>query len=80
MSFGDRREILRKAVGRLSELRRTDRKTALIHPESVRVIFLVMDHPEKYHEFASAQQPAGMTRMAALKGLAGALAGYLGIS
>jgi formate dehydrogenase iron-sulfur subunit len=80
MSFGRREEILRKAVSRLSELRRTERKAALINPEAVRVIFLVNDHPEKYHEFASAKQPTGMTRMAALKGLAGALAGYLGIS
>jgi formate dehydrogenase iron-sulfur subunit len=80
MSFGRREEILKKAVSRLSELRRTERKAALISPEAVRVIFLVNDHPEKYHEFASAKQPTRMTRMAALKGLAGALAGYLGIS
>ena len=80
MRFGERKEILKEARNRLSDVRRADRKAALIDPEAVRVIFLVMDHPEKYHEFASAKQPAGMTRMAALKGLAGMVAGYLGIS
>ena len=79
MSFGDRKEILRKAKGRLSELRRTNGKAALIDPEAVRVVYLVQDHPEKYHEYASAKSPKGMTRIAALRGLLGGLAAYLGI-
>jgi formate dehydrogenase iron-sulfur subunit len=80
MKFGERKEILREARNRLAEARRTDRKAALIDPEAVRVIFLVKDHPEKYHEFASAGQRPGMTRMAAVKGILGGLAAYLGIS
>jgi formate dehydrogenase iron-sulfur subunit len=80
MSFGPRAQIIKQARSRLSELRRTDGRAALIDPESVRVIFLVKDHPEKYHQFASAKPPTGMTRMAAVKGLVGVLAGYLGLS
>lgn len=80
MSFGDRKEILKQARARLTELKRTDRKAALVDPEAIRVIFLVKDHPEKYHEYASAKQPTGMTRMAAVKGIVGGLAAYFGLS
>ena len=80
MSFGERKDILRQARGRLITIRRTDRKAALIDPEAIRVIFLVKDHPEKYHQFASAKQPTGMTRMAAIKGIIGGIAAYLGMS
>jgi formate dehydrogenase iron-sulfur subunit len=80
MSFGERKGILKQARGRLAELRRTDRKAALVDPEAVRVIYLVTDHPEKYHEFASAKPLTGLTRMAAIKGILGGLAAYLGLS
>ena len=80
MSFGKREAIVGLAKSRLSELRRSDRKASLVDPASVRVIFLVQDHPEKYHRYALAKPPTGMTRMAALKGLVGGLAAYLGIS
>jgi formate dehydrogenase iron-sulfur subunit len=80
MSFGDRKEILKQARARLTELRRTDRKAALIDPEAIRVVFLVQDHPEKYHEYALAKPPTGMTRMTAIKGLVGGLVAYLGLS
>ncbi len=49
-------------------------------PEAIRVIFLVKDHPEKYHEYASAKLPTGKTRMAALKGLVGGIASRLGVA
>lgn len=80
MSFGERKQILAKARGRLTELRRTDRKAALVDPEAIRVIFLVKDHPEKYHEFASAKVPTSKTRMAAVKGLVAGIAARLGVS
>jgi formate dehydrogenase iron-sulfur subunit len=78
MSFGKRTEILGQARSRLSELRQTDSRAELVDPESVRVIFLVKDHPDKYHRFAAAK-PAPTTRLAALKGLLG-LAAWFGIS
>jgi formate dehydrogenase iron-sulfur subunit len=80
MSFGDRKEIVQQARNRLSVLRRTDRRAQLIDPEAIRVIYLVKNHPEKYYEFALAKPPAGVTRMAAIKGLLGGLATYLGLS
>ena len=80
MSFGDRTEILKKARSRLHELRQVDRKAALILPGSIRVIYLVRDHPEKYYEHASAKPPTGMTRFAAIKGLVGAVTAQFGIS
>ena len=80
MSFGNREDIVGLAKSRLSELRRTDRKVSLVDPASVRVIFLVEDHPEKYHRYASAKPMTGVTRMAALRGILGGVAAFLGIS
>ena len=58
MNFGDRAAILKMAAKRLDEVKRTHRMASLIIPESVRVIFLVKDDPEKYHKFASRQEKA----------------------
>lgn len=80
MSFGDRDNILKTARKRLDEVRIKERKANLVNAESVRVIYLVKDDAEKYHEFAQGAQPSGMTRLAALKGLVGGLAAYLGLS
>lgn len=80
MAFGIREEILDRARDRASELRQTDRKATLIDEISTRVIFLVKDHPEKYHEYASAGPIKGMIRKAGLKIIGRAIASYLGIS
>jgi formate dehydrogenase iron-sulfur subunit len=67
MNFGDRDDILKMAKKRLDEVKRIHRKASLIIPESVRVIFLVKDDPEKYHRFASREIEAGLTRRMALR-------------
>jgi formate dehydrogenase iron-sulfur subunit len=53
MSFGDRDEILEKAKKRLDELKPIYPKAELLNHEYVRTIFLVIDDPKKYYEFAS---------------------------
>lgn len=80
MSFGERGDILDRARDRASNLRQTDRKVSLIDPISTRVIFLVEDHPEKYHEHASAGPVKEQVRKAGLKGITRVLASHLGIS
>jgi formate dehydrogenase iron-sulfur subunit len=67
MNFGDRAAILKMAAKRLDEVKRTHRMASLIIPESVRVIFLVKDDPEKYHKFASRESDVGLTRRMALQ-------------
>ena len=69
MNFGDRDAIRKMADNRLDEVRKVHRRASLINPESVRVIFLVKDYPEKYHPFAAAENTIGITRKIALKRL-----------
>ena len=71
MNFGDRDAILKMAGKRLDEVKRTHRRASLIIPESVRVIFLVKDDPEKYHKFASREGEVGVTRRMALAAVPG---------
>jgi formate dehydrogenase iron-sulfur subunit len=52
MHFGSRDAIRKMAERRLDEVKSVDRRASLLNPQSVRVIFLVKDHPEKYHPFA----------------------------
>jgi formate dehydrogenase iron-sulfur subunit len=67
MNFGDRDAIRKMAQKRLDEVRKVHKRASLIVPESVRVIFLVKDYPEKYHKFASRETEVGVTRRMALK-------------
>ena len=69
MNFGDRDAILKMAENRLDEVRIVHRRASLIVPESVRVIFLVKDDPEKYYEFAAEKHGSGNTRMTAMERL-----------
>jgi formate dehydrogenase iron-sulfur subunit len=80
MSFGERDEILNKARARVSTLRQTDGKAALVDPEATRVIYLVQDRPDKYYKYAWAKEPTGMTRFAAIKSLVGAFTAQFSIS
>jgi formate dehydrogenase iron-sulfur subunit len=57
MNFGEREDILKMARNQLDVVQQVHRNASLVHPESVRVIFLLKDTPEKYHEFAAARQP-----------------------
>jgi formate dehydrogenase iron-sulfur subunit len=67
MNFGNRDTILKMAENRLDEVKQVHRHASLIHPEAIRVIFLVSDDPEKYYQFAQGKEAMGITRMAALK-------------
>jgi formate dehydrogenase iron-sulfur subunit len=57
MNFGDRNAIRKMAENRLDEVKKIYRRASLINAESVRVIFLLADYPEKYHQFAAADYP-----------------------
>lgn len=67
MNFGDRDVIRKMAEKRLDEVKNEYRRASLIYPEAIRVIFLVKDYPEKYHQFAAKQNETGITRMMAQK-------------
>ncbi len=54
MSFGDRDKILSLGKKRLAELKKDYPKAQLLDPKDVRSIYLVLDEPKKYHEFAKA--------------------------
>ena len=69
MNFGHRDAILKMAENRLDEVRKVHRRASLIVPESVRVIFLVKDDPEKYYEFAAEKNGSGNIRMTAMERL-----------
>ncbi len=58
VSFGDRDKILSLAKKRLAELKKDYPKAQLLNAKDVRAIFLVLDEPKKYHEFAKASPKA----------------------
>ena len=80
MAFGFREEILEQAQERRTELRKDNKRVDLIDPGSVRVVYLVDDHPDKYHKYASAESLPGLTRKAGLRGTFRILASYLGLT
>ncbi|MGI9513934.1 MAG: 4Fe-4S dicluster domain-containing protein [Anderseniella sp.] len=80
MTFGLREDMLDRAQERLAERRKTDKRAKLIDPGAVRVIYMVDDHPEKYHQHASAKSVPGVIRRAGLMGAIRALASYLGLT
>ena len=69
MNFGDRKEILEKANKRLAEVKGKYKDAMLANPDDIRVIFLLVDDPKKYHKFAVAANTIGITRKMALKRL-----------
>ena len=53
MNFGNRNAMLAQAIKRVAELKRKGfNKAQLLNSDSVRVIYLVVDDPTAYHEFA----------------------------
>ena len=66
MNFGDREEMLRLAHSRLAELKKEYPEAQLIDEDDIRVIYLITDKPEFYHDFVVAMGPVGITRQAAL--------------
>ncbi|OGP91699.1 MAG: formate dehydrogenase [Deltaproteobacteria bacterium RBG_16_48_10] len=69
MNFGDRKDILEKANKRLAEVKGGYKDAILANPDDVRVIYLLVDDPKKYHKFAVAENTIGITRKMALKRL-----------
>jgi formate dehydrogenase iron-sulfur subunit len=69
MSFGERKDILEKANKRLEEVKGTYKEAMLANPDDVRVIYLLVDDPKKYHKTAVAENTIGITRKMALKRL-----------
>jgi formate dehydrogenase iron-sulfur subunit len=69
MNFGDRKDVLEKANKRLAEVKGTYKDAMLANPDDVRVIFLLVDDPKRYHKFAVAENTIGITRKMALKRL-----------
>jgi formate dehydrogenase iron-sulfur subunit len=54
MEFGERDEILAKADKRVAELKPVYPKAKALDADDVRVIFIVTDDPQKYHDHAEA--------------------------
>ncbi len=70
MNFGDRGDMLTMANKRVAALKRKGYKKAqLLDADSIRVIYLVLDDPLVYHEFAVAQNNVGISRKLALRKL-----------
>lgn len=53
MVYGDREDILKEVEKRVALLKKTNPKAQAIDADDVRVIFIVADDPEKYHEYAA---------------------------
>jgi len=69
MNFGDRNQILEMANKRLTQVKNLYKDAMLANPDDVRVIFLLVDDPKKYHKFAVAENTIGITRKMALRRL-----------
>lgn len=68
MNFGERSEMVALAKSRLSIVKKTNPKAALLDPDDVNVIYLVTEKPSLYHEFAVASNTAfDITRQVALR-------------
>ncbi len=77
MNFGDRDKMLALAEKRLKEVKTKYSQAQLLNAEDVRTIYLVIDDPEKYYEFAKARG-IGITRMLAMKKLIRPVMSFLG--
>ncbi len=62
MNFGERKEILDMANARLAEVKKTFPKAMLADADSVSVVYLLTDDPQKYYKFSVAQNDSGMDR------------------
>lgn len=52
MIFGERKDILALAEKRVAQLKKMHSKAKALNPDTVRVIYIVVDDPKKYHKFA----------------------------
>jgi formate dehydrogenase iron-sulfur subunit len=62
MSFGERGDMLALAKKRIEQLKAVYPNAVLADAESVGAIYLLMDNPKKYHEFAVASATQGLDR------------------
>ncbi|MDY0039890.1 MAG: 4Fe-4S dicluster domain-containing protein [Desulforhabdus sp.] len=69
MNFGERDEMLAMANKRLEEVKKKFPDAQLINPDEIRVIYLVVDDPRAYHEFAIASASQGINRKLAMRGM-----------
>jgi len=63
MNFGDRAEILKMANDRLAVVKAKYPKAQLLDHDQVRVIYLVIDDPKKYHKNAVASLPGALDKV-----------------
>lgn len=64
MHFGERAEMVSMANERVEAVKKEFPKAQLLDADSVGVIYLVLNDPALYHEFAVAQAPAPLDRKA----------------
>jgi formate dehydrogenase iron-sulfur subunit len=69
MKFGERNAIVDMAEKRLAEVQTRHKEAMLANAGDVRVIYLLVDDPERYHKFAVADNTIGITRKVALRRL-----------
>ena len=70
MNFGDRKEMLALAKKRLDVVKKTHPQARLLDPDDIRVIYLVTEEPNLYHNFAVASTSAfDVSRAVALRRL-----------
>jgi formate dehydrogenase iron-sulfur subunit len=68
MSFGDRDKMVERANNRLAEVKSTHAKARVTGLDDLRVFYLLIDEPARYHMFADAHSgPARMDRKMALR-------------
>ncbi|MCJ7500973.1 formate dehydrogenase [bacterium] len=61
MNFGDRETILDMAAAKFDEVKKVHKGASLLDADSVRVIFLLKDDPDTYHQFAAKRNGVGGT-------------------
>ncbi len=66
INFGDRDQMLEMAEKRIAVVKKEYPDAQLIDADSIRVVYLITDKPEYYHDYVLAQGPVGITRSAAL--------------
>jgi formate dehydrogenase iron-sulfur subunit len=69
MKFGDRNAIVDMAEKRLAEVQTRHKEAMLANVGDVRVVYLLVDDPKRYHKFAVAENTVGITRKVALRRL-----------
>jgi formate dehydrogenase iron-sulfur subunit len=78
LNFGDRDAMLALAKERLEKVKARYPKAQLLDADQVRVVYLVVDEPEKYHKNAVAGVQTGISRKMALRRIMKPAAGLFG--